>query len=163
MVRGHCLGRKLWRIESAPMTKQWHTLFHGWKNSELLLPKEELTPLKAVTIVHNFEIGTKRLLEVTSRLLSGKKLEVIFLWNDWPKGCVYITMLSIHTELSSYLLLSHCFLKLFYCSLIEKKLYINSSICYLFRMQNVSCKSTLEEFALDTEKFCIYLKVHVSL
>lgn len=46
--------------------------------------------------------------------------------------------------------------------MIEKN-YINSSICYLFWMQNTSCKSTLEEFALDTEKFCIYLKIHVSL
>lgn len=62
------------------MAKQLHTLFHGWKDLELLLPKEELTPLTAVTtIVHNFEIGTKRLLEVPSRLLSGKKLEVLFL------------------------------------------------------------------------------------
>lgn len=56
------------------MTKQWHTLFHGWKDLELLLLKEELTPLTAVTkIVHNFEIGTKRLLEFPSRLLSVKK------------------------------------------------------------------------------------------
>lgn len=71
------------------MTKQWNTLFYGWKDLELLLSKEEFTPLTAVTkIVHNFEIGTKRLLEVPSRLLSEKKIEMLFLWNDWPKGCV---------------------------------------------------------------------------
>lgn len=137
------------------MTKQWHTLFHGWKDLELLLPKEELTPLTAVTtIVQNFEIGIKRLLEVPSRLLSGKKIRSAFLL----KWLAQRLCIDKDVENPYWTVFTLAPISLFFKTILlfldwKKKLYINSSICYLFRMQNVSCKSTLEEFALDTEKF----------